>query len=65
MVFGDNVLKIENSQGFGIEFNAFDSMKQVDAHNDPIKVAAAQKWQEARYSVDIKMWLLCLVWRGG
>ncbi|XP_033635774.1 TIP41-like protein [Asterias rubens] len=48
MVFGDNVLKIENSQGFGIEFNAFDSMKQVDAHNDPIKVAAAQKWQEAR-----------------
>ncbi|XP_022089894.1 TIP41-like protein [Acanthaster planci] len=48
MIFGDNVLRIMNVGGYGIEFNAFDSLKRVDAHNDPIKVAAAQKWQEAR-----------------
>ncbi|XP_038048067.1 TIP41-like protein [Patiria miniata] len=48
MLFGDNVLKILNTGGYGMEFNALDSMKRVDAHNAPFKVAAAQKWQEAR-----------------
>ncbi|XP_033107007.1 TIP41-like protein [Anneissia japonica] len=48
MVFGDNVLRIEHQAGFGIEFNALDALKLVDAHQDLLKVAVAKAWQEAR-----------------
>ncbi|ESO84906.1 hypothetical protein LOTGIDRAFT_131242 [Lottia gigantea] len=48
MVFAENILRLEHSGGFGVEFNALDALKQVEAHDDPLKVAAAKVWQEAR-----------------
>ena len=48
MVFGDNVLRVEHASGCGVEFNALDSLRKVDPHNDHMKVAAANEWQEAR-----------------
>ena len=48
MVFADNVLRLEHSDGFGLEFNALDALKRVDAHNDVLKVAATKVWREAR-----------------
>lgn len=48
MVFADNVLRIEHTAGFGVEFCALDALKCVDAHHDPLKVAVSQAWMEAR-----------------
>jgi hypothetical protein len=31
MVFADNLLRLEHAAGFGIEFNALDALKRVDA----------------------------------
>lgn len=49
MIFADNILHIEHSSGFGIQFTALDALKCVDAHHDHIKVAVSQAWKEARY----------------
>ncbi|KAK6171269.1 hypothetical protein SNE40_019494 [Patella caerulea] len=48
MVFAENILRLEHADGFGVEFNALDALKRVDAHNDPLQVAVAKAWQEAR-----------------
>lgn len=48
MLFGDNVLRIQHTDGFGIEFNAIDALKQVNNAQDMVKVACAQEWQESR-----------------
>lgn len=48
MVFAGNSLRLKHKGGFGIHFNALDALKLVDAHNDPLKVAAAKVWREAR-----------------
>ncbi|XP_005993451.1 TIP41-like protein [Latimeria chalumnae] len=48
MLFGDNVLRIQHSEGFGIEFNAKDALKCVNNSLDYVKVACAQEWQESR-----------------
>lgn len=48
MVFAGNILKLEHKDGFGVCFNALDALKRVDAHTDPLKVAAAKVWREAR-----------------
>ncbi|XP_048767537.1 TIP41-like protein [Ostrea edulis] len=48
MIFADNVLRMVHSDGYGIEFNALDALKGVDAHYDPLKVAVSQAWREAR-----------------
>ncbi|XP_041935314.1 TIP41-like protein [Alosa pseudoharengus] len=48
MLFGDNVLRIQHSDGFGIEFNAIDALKRVNNLQDSVKVACAQEWQESR-----------------
>ena len=48
MIFADNILRIEHCEGFGLEFSALDALKLVDAHNDPLKVAVAEEWKEAR-----------------
>lgn len=48
MIFADNILRIVHSDGYGIEFNALDALKCVDAHHDPLKVAVSQAWREAR-----------------
>ena len=51
MIFADNVLRVEHAGGFGIEFNALDALKCVDAHHDPLKVAVSEAWREARYHI--------------
>ncbi|CAH1229609.1 TIPRL [Branchiostoma lanceolatum] len=48
MLFGQNVLRIKHSGGFGIEFNAVDHMKLVDNKHDLMKVAVSEAWREAR-----------------
>ncbi|XP_039526265.1 TIP41-like protein [Pimephales promelas] len=48
MLFGENVLRIQHSDGFGIEFNAIDALKRVNNMQDSVKVACAQEWQDSR-----------------
>ncbi|XP_062341087.1 TIP41-like protein [Osmerus eperlanus] len=48
MLFGDNVLRIQHTDGYGIEFNAVDALKRVNNMQDSVKVACAQEWQESR-----------------
>uniref|UniRef100_W5MCN2 TIP41-like protein n=2 Tax=Lepisosteus oculatus TaxID=7918 RepID=W5MCN2_LEPOC len=48
MLFGDNVLQLQHSDGFGIKFNAIDALKRVNNMQDSVKVACAQEWQESR-----------------
>ncbi|KAF4788378.1 TIP41-like protein [Turdus rufiventris] len=48
MMFGDNVLRIQHDNGFGIEFNATDALKCVNNCQGMIKVACAEEWQESR-----------------
>eukprot|EP00058_Branchiostoma_floridae_P013313 XP_002598801.1 hypothetical protein BRAFLDRAFT_74522 [Branchiostoma floridae] len=48
MLFGQNVLRIKHSGGFGIEFNALDHMKLVDNKHDLMKVAVSEAWRQAR-----------------
>ncbi|KAM6970065.1 TIP41-like protein [Aplochiton taeniatus] len=48
MLFGDNVLRIQHSDGYGIEFNAIDALRRVNNLQDSVKVACAQEWQESR-----------------
>lgn len=48
MLFGDNVLRIQHADGYGIEFNAIDALKRVNNMEDAVKVACAQEWQESR-----------------
>nr|XP_033798386.1 TIP41-like protein [Geotrypetes seraphini] len=48
MMFGDNVLRIQHSLGFGIEFNAKDALKCVNKKQGKLKVACAEEWQESR-----------------
>ncbi len=51
MIFAENVLRLQHSDGFGLEFTALDALKLVDAHNDLLKVAATKVWREARYNI--------------
>ncbi|KAG8437758.1 hypothetical protein GDO86_008458 [Hymenochirus boettgeri] len=48
MMFGDNVLRIKHSLGYGIEFNAKDAIKVVNKNQGAVKVACAEEWQESR-----------------
>lgn len=48
MLFGDNVLRIAHTDGYGIEFNAIDALKIVNKMEHTVKVACAQEWQESR-----------------
>ncbi|KAG7515977.1 hypothetical protein JOB18_019746 [Solea senegalensis] len=48
MLFGDNILRIQHTDGYGIEFNAIDALKRVNNMEDAVKVACAQEWQESR-----------------
>lgn len=48
MVFAENCLKIYHQSGCGIDFNALDALRLVDASTDLIKVAASEEWQNAR-----------------
>ena len=48
MVFPDNVLRIQLSNGSGIEFNALDALRLVNDKEDLVKVAIAEAWKESR-----------------
>ncbi|KAM9776519.1 TIP41-like protein isoform X1 [Syngnathus typhle] len=48
MLFGDNILRIQHSGGFGIEFNAIDALKRINNSDDAVQVACARQWQESR-----------------
>ncbi|XP_010790275.1 TIP41-like protein, partial [Notothenia coriiceps] len=48
MLFGDNILRIQHNDGYGIEFNAIDALRRVNNMEDAVKVACAQEWQESR-----------------
>ncbi|KAM8947287.1 TIP41-like protein [Pelodytes ibericus] len=48
MMFGGNVLRIQHSSGFGIEFNAKDALKSVNKYQGAVQVACAEEWQESR-----------------
>ena len=48
MIFADNILRITHEGGFGIEFNALEALKLVDAEHDHLKVAMSKVWREAR-----------------
>ncbi|XP_046583313.1 LOW QUALITY PROTEIN: TIP41-like protein [Haliotis rubra] len=52
MVFADNTLSLQHQGGFGLVFTALGALKLVDAHQDPLKVAAAAEWQNARSSCE-------------
>ena len=49
MIFADNILRLQHEAGYGMEFNALDALKLVDAHHDPLKVAVSDAWREARF----------------
>ncbi|XP_054586464.1 TIP41-like protein isoform X2 [Nothobranchius furzeri] len=53
MLFGDNVLRIQHTEGYGIEFNALDALRRVNNMEDSVKVACAQEWQESRADSEI------------
>ncbi|KAA8586362.1 hypothetical protein FQN60_000198 [Etheostoma spectabile] len=38
MMFGDNILRIQHTEGYGIEFNAIDALKRVNNMEDAVKV---------------------------
>jgi len=48
MIFAENSLKILHDGGFGVEFNALDALKKVNAKAEPIQVANALEWKAAR-----------------
>ncbi|XP_037835149.1 TIP41-like protein isoform X2 [Kryptolebias marmoratus] len=53
MLFGDNILRIQHIDGFGIEFNAIDALKRVNNMEDSVKVACAQEWLESRADSEV------------
>ncbi len=46
--FLDNYLRLTHDSGFGLEFNAYDSLMLVDPQADLIKVSVAKEWKESR-----------------
>lgn len=57
MIFGDNYVAIEHAaSGWGISFNAFDALDQVDKTGEKrLKVAYSKEWQQSREDThDIK-----------
>lgn len=48
MLFHKNILKIEHKSGPCLEFNALDALKFVEESQDPLRVAVADGWQNAR-----------------
>ena len=52
MLFADNHLLIRHQNGFGLQFNAYDSLKLVDQKADLIKVSVAKEWKESRQDME-------------
>jgi len=42
---------IHSAKGSGIEFKALDALKLVNDKEDVVKVAIAEAWKEARYTI--------------
>ncbi|TRY94816.1 hypothetical protein DNTS_029840 [Danionella cerebrum] len=53
MLFGDNVLRIQHVDGFGVEFNAIDALKCVNNLRECVKVACAEEWRESRPEAEL------------
>ena len=49
MVFGDNKLTLQHSDGYGITFETLEALKLVNNHCDLLKVADAEEWAKTRY----------------
>lgn len=54
MTFDRNTLRVMHREGFGLEFNALDALKLVDAHNDHMKVAVSETWTSTRLVTNLK-----------
>lgn len=58
MTFARNLLQIKHENGFGIEFNCLDALKEANKTRIEMQVAAADSWQRARsdceFSKDIR-----------
>lgn len=52
MTFASNILRLEHTDGFGIEFTCIDALRCLSSENYIPKVAAAQAWREARPLAD-------------
>lgn len=48
MLFAHNYLTLKHKDGFGLEFNPFDSLLLVDPTGDLIKVGVSKEWKESR-----------------
>lgn len=48
MVFTQNSLKIDHSDGFGLRFEPLEPLRFVNDHDDLIHVAMAGEWVAAR-----------------
>jgi hypothetical protein len=49
MVFSQNKLCLDHSDGFGLRFDPIEPLKFVNDHEDLIHVAMAKEWMAARY----------------
>ena len=50
MIFGDNMVSIEHSSGWGINFNTYDALDRVDkTGGSMLQVAHSREWQSTRY----------------
>ena len=50
MIFGDNMVSIEHTSGWGINFNTYDALNRVDkTGGSMLQVAHSREWQSTRY----------------
>ena len=50
MIFGDNMVSIEHTCGWRIDFNTHDALDRVDkTGGSMLQVAHSQEWQSTRY----------------
>ena len=51
MIFGDNLVSIDHESGWGIQFNTYDALDQVDkTGGSMLQVAHSREWQSTRYA---------------
>ena len=51
MIFGDNLVSIDHESGWGLQFNTYDALDQVDkTGGSMLQVAHSREWQSTRYA---------------
>ncbi len=56
MIFGDNMVSIEHTSGWGINFNTYDALDRVDkTGGSMLQVAHSREWQSTRYDGEKKV----------